>query len=255
MTIAETMYTVLRQHHRSRVWWGDSDLLDACARSAGFYNQPESAHPLVLHARILAALDRSPYFTKGYIYHQGHRTRCFTLRPHIPAPFPWEALMVLHSYISHDHPFHFLGAPTNHLHQRLLCLLVEDTHDAETWLAIRITPGRIRALDTKRRSLRDTFAHPADGVWLTWTLAKHESVGPLYIRRTLSDDELPSPDSIATPPFPPGPSTMTDQEYQSLLAEQQAIQHMLERIPAENVLDRDSLLVRLEAIQTILTQP
>jgi len=47
---------------------------------------------------------------------------------------------------------------------------------------------------------------------------------------------------------------MMDQEYQSLLAEQQTVQQILERIPAENVLDRDSFLARLEAIQAILAK-
>ncbi len=47
---------------------------------------------------------------------------------------------------------------------------------------------------------------------------------------------------------------MTYQEYQSLLAEQQTVQHILARIPAENVLDRGSFLTRLEEIQTILAK-
>jgi len=45
---------------------------------------------------------------------------------------------------------------------------------------------------------------------------------------------------------------MTDQEYQALLAERQAVQEILVGIPVDNVLDRGSFLARLAAIKAML---
>ena len=78
MTIADAMIFCLQATERTTVWWGDCDLLDACAHRAGLYDRPGNTHPLAVHQRILRALDRHPAFHKAYIVHEHHRTRCFT---------------------------------------------------------------------------------------------------------------------------------------------------------------------------------
>jgi len=79
VTIAEHMSDILQEENRQSVWYGDLDEIHECARRAGLYNRSGNTHPLAIIHRVLAALDRSPLFTKGYIHHQGRSARCFTL--------------------------------------------------------------------------------------------------------------------------------------------------------------------------------
>ena len=47
---------------------------------------------------------------------------------------------------------------------------------------------------------------------------------------------------------------MPDHDDAALLAEHQTVQDLLEHLPAEHVLDRASLLVRLAQIEALLTE-
>lgn len=79
-TIAQNMISIMKQHNRTNVWYGDIDLIEECAIQS---NIP-SKHPQKRIQHILNALDNSRYFSKGYITSdisgKNRRYRCFILK-------------------------------------------------------------------------------------------------------------------------------------------------------------------------------
>ena len=63
-TIAQNMIEIMKQHNRTTIWYGDLDLIEECAKKSHIPHK----HPQNLIQQILNALDRSPNFSKCYIY-------------------------------------------------------------------------------------------------------------------------------------------------------------------------------------------
>jgi hypothetical protein len=63
--------------------WGDVDALDECASRCTHADMITGVHPLTRHQRVLAGLDRSALFRKGYVRLDVGRAsrlvRCFFL--------------------------------------------------------------------------------------------------------------------------------------------------------------------------------
>lgn len=79
-TIAQNMIEIMKQYNRSSIWYGDIPLIEECAKKSDI----PAKHPQQTIQHILNALDKSPYFTKGYIYSDISGTcrkyRCFKLK-------------------------------------------------------------------------------------------------------------------------------------------------------------------------------
>lgn len=79
-TIAQNMISIMKQHGRTNIWYGDIDLIEECA----IQSKIPSMHPQKRIQHILNALENSRYFSKGYITSDisgKKRTyRCFTLK-------------------------------------------------------------------------------------------------------------------------------------------------------------------------------
>ena len=90
-TIAEHMADVLTENNYTLVWMGDCDLIEECASRANM----KASRPPRRYRNVLAALDRSPLFTKGYLtacnmtgkpgLERNQRFRCFRLKNKPPA--------------------------------------------------------------------------------------------------------------------------------------------------------------------------
>ena len=82
-SIAMTMVTLLQEHQRNSVWYGDLDLLESCASRCGL----KYSHPKKMIKAILDGLDSSDYFEKRYIKSDfsGYKRqyRCFILKNNI----------------------------------------------------------------------------------------------------------------------------------------------------------------------------
>ena len=76
--IAETMKKLLESQNRTRVWYGDLDLIEQCAKLNGLHFHPQKSISTVLNA-----LEQSPDFNKSYIYSdingRQRKYRCFSL--------------------------------------------------------------------------------------------------------------------------------------------------------------------------------
>ena len=79
-TIAENMVEIMKQHNRTNIWYGDIDLIEECAKKS--HIPPK--HPQQTIQHILNALDKSQYFSKGYIYSdisgKNRKYRCFKIK-------------------------------------------------------------------------------------------------------------------------------------------------------------------------------
>lgn len=79
-TIGANMKQILISHHRQKVWYGDIELIEICAKQCGLIKD----HPKKTINCILNGLDKSPYFIKSYIYADfngcNRKYRCFTLK-------------------------------------------------------------------------------------------------------------------------------------------------------------------------------
>lgn len=73
------MADILRENNSAMVWYGSLDYIHECARRSGMYNGEFSEHPLNIIQKVLAGLDRSELFKKGYIKHIGRPARCYRL--------------------------------------------------------------------------------------------------------------------------------------------------------------------------------
>lgn len=62
-TIAQNMIEIMKQHNRTTVWYGDLDLIEECAKKSHIPHK----HPK-FNTASLNALDRSPDFSKCYIF-------------------------------------------------------------------------------------------------------------------------------------------------------------------------------------------
>lgn len=80
-SIAEHMKDILEENEEDVVWYGSLDRIHECATRAGMYERgsSRSQHPLNINNRVLSALDKSPFFEKGYIKYVGRPSRKFTL--------------------------------------------------------------------------------------------------------------------------------------------------------------------------------
>ncbi|QVK19681.1 hypothetical protein KHQ81_15655 (plasmid) [Mycoplasmatota bacterium] len=72
-TIAQNMADLMKKKKVRIVWLGDPDLVGECAKISNM----KKDHPLKLIYRVLNALDKSPLFSKGYIYsdHEGRNIK------------------------------------------------------------------------------------------------------------------------------------------------------------------------------------
>lgn len=79
-TIAQNMIEIMKQHNRTTVWYGDLDLIEECAKKSHIPHK----HPQNLIQQVLNALDRSPDFSKCYIFSDvsGRKIKyqCFKLK-------------------------------------------------------------------------------------------------------------------------------------------------------------------------------
>lgn len=83
-TIADHMVDVLKENKCSCVWMGDCDLIEECASRANVKGE----HPLRRYKNVLAALERSDKFDKGYLTacnvtgkgERNVRFRCFRVK-------------------------------------------------------------------------------------------------------------------------------------------------------------------------------
>lgn len=62
-SIAENMCQLMKESKLTIVWYGDINLIDECARISNI----NCTHPKERIQRVLNALDKSTFFTKGYI--------------------------------------------------------------------------------------------------------------------------------------------------------------------------------------------
>lgn len=78
--IAENMAEIMKQHNRTYIWYGDIDLIEECAKKSHI----PPLHPQKRIQHILNALDKSQYFSKGYIFSdisgKNRKYRCFKLK-------------------------------------------------------------------------------------------------------------------------------------------------------------------------------
>lgn len=79
-TIAQNMVEIMKQYNRSIIWYGDINLIEECAKKCDI----PPKHPQQTIQHILNALDKSPYFSKGYIFSdisgKRRKYRCFKLK-------------------------------------------------------------------------------------------------------------------------------------------------------------------------------
>lgn len=79
-TIAQNMVKIMKQYNRSIIWYGDINLIEECAKKSDI----PPKHPQQTIQHILNALDKSPYFSKGYIFSdisgKRRKYRCFKLK-------------------------------------------------------------------------------------------------------------------------------------------------------------------------------
>ena len=79
-TIDQNMIEIMKQHNRTTEWYGDLDLIEECAKKSHIPHK----HPQNLIQQVLNALDRSPDFSKCYIFSDvsGRKIkyRCFKLK-------------------------------------------------------------------------------------------------------------------------------------------------------------------------------
>lgn len=70
----------MKQSGRTNIWYGDIDLIEACAKQSKI----PSMHPQKRIQHILNALENSRYFSKSYIISdingKKRKYRCFTLK-------------------------------------------------------------------------------------------------------------------------------------------------------------------------------
>ena len=78
--IAQNMVNLMKQRNITTIWYGDIDLIEECAQLSHL----PPMHPKQTIQYILNALDKSRYFSKGYIISDidgaKRKYRCFKLK-------------------------------------------------------------------------------------------------------------------------------------------------------------------------------
>ena len=78
-SIANKMYDLMLIEKRERIWFGDIDIIEQCAKACGIVKD----HPQKTIISVLNALEKSSKFKKGYIKADiggvTHKYRCFTI--------------------------------------------------------------------------------------------------------------------------------------------------------------------------------
>lgn len=66
--------------NRNTIWYGDIQIIEECAEECGI----KTSHPLKTITTVLNALDRSPLFSKSYIFSDingvKRKYRCFSIK-------------------------------------------------------------------------------------------------------------------------------------------------------------------------------
>ena len=62
--VAYHMKRKMEQNERTTIWYGDIQLIEECAKECGILR----SHPQKTINTVLNALDKSPLFTKSYIF-------------------------------------------------------------------------------------------------------------------------------------------------------------------------------------------
>lgn len=88
-SIADHMLDILNENEETIVWYGSLNYIHKCAERAGLYERgDENYHsPFHINNRVLTALGRSQYFTKGYVKHIGRPARAFEVKPEYSTVF------------------------------------------------------------------------------------------------------------------------------------------------------------------------